>query len=88
MPGSVMIESGCCVGLRGNVDGVGDDAPTLGDLSALIDALFISLQTPECPAEANVDAVGPDDPSGVTLGDLSALIDVLFISLDPPPLCP
>lgn len=79
---------GCCTGLRGNVDGIGGDAPTLGDLSALIDVLFISLTPPPCPAEANVDGIGPDTPAGITLGDLSALIDVLFISLNPPPPCP
>jgi len=75
---------GCCVGLTGNVDGSIDENPDLGDLTALIDYLFISFTVPTCFAEANVDG----DPSGsVDLGDLTALIDYLFISFTPPAPC-
>ena len=76
---------GCCIGNRGNVDASPDDAVSLGDLTALIDMLFISLNPAECLEEANVDA-SPD--GAVSLGDLTALIDVLFISLNDPPPCP
>ena len=78
----------CCVGSRGNVDNDPEDIVSLGDLTALVDVLFISLSDPECWYEANVDASQPEGPGSISLGDLTALIDVLFISLDSPPACP
>ena len=78
----------CCVGLRGNVDDDPLDQVSLGDLTALIDVLFISLNDPACWEEANVDESTPEGPGSVSLGDLTALIDVLFISLDDPAPCP
>jgi hypothetical protein len=79
----------CCMPpFRGNVDYDAGDQVSLGDLTALIDVLFISLEDPECFEEANVDASLPDGPGSISLGDLTALIDVLFISLDDPPPCP
>lgn len=79
----------CCEGRVGNVDGLGNPSvPTLGDLSALVDFLFISLEPPGCWDEANVDGEAPSGPDGTTLSDLSALIDNLFISLQPTPPCP
>jgi hypothetical protein len=75
---------GCCIGLTGNVDASPDENPDLGDLTALIDYLFISFTVPTCLAEANVD--GSIDPNP-DLGDLTALIDYLFISFTPPAPC-
>ena len=61
-----------------------EDICDLGDLTKLIDYLFISFEEPECLEEANVDG----DPSGtVDLGDLTKLIDYLFISFTPPAEC-
>ncbi len=72
-----------CVGTTGNVDCDPLDEVTMGDLTVLIDHLFISL-TPVCNEdEANVDLA-----PGITMGDLTVLIDHLFISLDPLPACP
>ncbi|UCC44904.1 MAG: hypothetical protein JSU65_02965 [Candidatus Zixiibacteriota bacterium] len=75
-----LVEGGCCVGLTGNVDGV--EPVDIGDLTALIDFLFISFTPPDCMEEANVDGVDPVD-----IGDLTALIDFLFISFTPPAPC-
>ena len=82
----VVVESGsCCTGITGNVDGDDGELVDLGDLTALIDYLFISFIEPECIPEANVDgSVG----GAVDLGDLTALIDYLFISFTPPATCP
>ena len=78
----------CCVGpFRGNVDNDPLDGVSLGDLTALIDVLFISLNAPACWDEANIDG-SPDGENSVSLGDLTALIDILFISLNDPPPCP
>jgi PKD repeat protein len=70
----------CCKNLTGNVDNDFLDQADLGDLTKLIDYLFISFEPPECMAEANVDG----DPEGlVDLSDLTRLIDYLFISFSP-----
>ena len=81
--GGVSAPPTCCVNRVGNVDCSPDDAVSLGDLTALIDHLFISLEPLCCEDEANLDG-----QTGISLGDLTALIDVLFISLADPPLCP
>ncbi|MBD3258322.1 S8 family serine peptidase, partial [candidate division GN15 bacterium] len=83
------IETSCCEGLRGNVDGQGDPSvPTLGDLTVLIDHLFISLTPLDCWEEANLDGSQPEGDGSVTLGDLTILVDNLFISLESPIPCP
>jgi len=79
----------CCVGKVGDVNGVGGDVPTIGDVSMLIDALFISvdLSLLDCLEEADVNLSGttsnpPLGPEDITIGDLSLLIDLLFITVD------
>ncbi len=77
---------GCCTGSSvGNIDGSTDNLVTMGDLTVLIDHLFISLTPVACVDEANVDA---SSDGLVTMGDLTVLIDHLFISLNPLPACP
>ncbi|MBD3256857.1 hypothetical protein GF377_00395 [candidate division GN15 bacterium] len=79
----------CCFSSRGNVDNAGDPGiPSIGDLTRLVDFLFISLTPPECWEEANVDNTPPEGPGSVTLSDFDVLVDHLFISLDPLPPCP
>jgi hypothetical protein len=74
----------CCLWLTGNVDGTPDDICDLGDLTKIIDYLFISFTEPECMEEANVDG----DVGGlVDLSDLTRLIDYLFITFTPPAEC-
>ncbi|UCC43854.1 MAG: VCBS repeat-containing protein [Candidatus Zixiibacteriota bacterium] len=73
----------CCTGQVGNVDGDPENVVDIGDLTRLIDYLFISFEEPGCMAEANVDGISPVD-----IGDLTALIDFLFISYDPLAECP
>jgi uncharacterized protein (TIGR02145 family) len=76
---------GCCtlVGM-GNVDGSTDGLVTMGDLTVLIDHLFISLTPLVCPEAGNVDQ---STDGLITMGDLTVLIDHLFISLAPLPEC-
>ena len=83
--------SSCCTGpSAGNIDGSPDNQVSLGDLSALIDHLFITLSPVACIEEADVDLSGQPNPGpdAVSLGDLTVLIDHLFISLNPLPPCP
>jgi len=70
----------CCAGLTGNVDGQGE--VDVGDLTALIEFLFITYELPGCPGEANVDGL-----ADVDVGDLTDLIDHLFISYRDPAPC-
>ncbi|UCC45312.1 MAG: M28 family peptidase [Candidatus Zixiibacteriota bacterium] len=74
----------CCWWATGNVDYDMADIVDIGDLTALIDFLFISYEEPACMAEANVDG---DTGGVIDIGDLTALIDYLFISYDPPADC-
>jgi hypothetical protein len=77
-------QTSCCTGMVGNVNGIGGDKPSIGDVSVLIDALFIS-GTPTvitCLAEADVNRSATGEPQfkDLTIGDISILIDYLFIS--------
>jgi hypothetical protein len=75
---------GCCVQM-GNIDGSTDLLVTMGDLTVLIDHLFISFNPLSCVEEGNVDLSAD---GLVTMGDLTVLIDHLFISFTPLPACP
>jgi hypothetical protein len=77
--------SGCCTGMMGNIDGSEDGLVTMGDLTVLIDHLFITLTPLACPLAANVDLSAD---GLITMGDLTVLIDHLFITLTPLPACP
>ena len=72
----------CCVGRVGDVNGVGGDEPTIGDVSALIEMLFLSQMPIACMAEADINQSGGLDPKldDISIGDVSLLIDYLFIT--------
>ena len=74
----------CCIGRVGDANGLGGDEPTIGDVSVIIDALFISASPDPiaCLAEADVNQSGglPPGLGDVTIGDVSILIDYLFIT--------
>ena len=82
---------GCCIAHVGDANGLGGDEPTIGDVSVMIDAKFITgdcvgsdPQNPilPCLAEANINQSGSCDPTcdDITIGDISILIDYLFIT--------
>lgn len=75
----------CCVGQVGDINGIGGDDPTLGDLMLLINHLYISYTDPVCMAEADVNQSGGLNPTGkdITLLDICILIDNLFINNTP-----
>ena len=81
--------STCCVGLVGNANGSDGDEPTIGDITTLIDMLFIGRQPVDCLAEADVNQSGGFDPQveDITIGDISKLIDHLFLTEPPLPEC-
>jgi hypothetical protein len=84
-------ETGCCVGRVGDANFSGDDEPTIGDISVMIDAKFITgncvgpdSENPilPCLLEADINQSGSTAPTcdDVTIGDISYLIDYLFIT--------
>ncbi len=83
----------CCLGFVGNANMDPTDAVTIGDISVLIDNLFISGVPLNCLEEADVNRSGtlldpPLGPEDITIGDISILIDHLFVSQLAVSLCP
>jgi PKD repeat protein len=72
----------CCSGRVGDANNQGGDEPSIGDVSILIDMLFISFMELDCWAEADINKTGGTSPgrSDITIGDISYLIDYLFIT--------
>jgi len=75
---------GCCIGRVGDANGQGGDEPTIGDVSVMIDAKFITGTCNGvimCLSEADINQSGGCDPTcdDITIGDISSLICPLFI---------
>ncbi len=75
----------CCVHRVGDANGLGGDEPTIGDVSVMIDAKFITGTCAgiiPCLAEADINGSGGSSPTcdDITIGDISTLIDYLFIT--------
>ena len=75
----------CCSGRVGDANGVGGDEPTIGDISMMIDAKFITGTCDgilDCFTEADVNLSGGTGATcdDITIGDISTLIDYLFIT--------
>ena len=62
---------------------VATDVTDIGDLTYLINFLFITGVVPVCPEEADLDRV-----PGIDIGDLTVMIDYLFITGTLPGPCP
>ncbi|MBU0983519.1 MAG: hypothetical protein KKA42_06590, partial [candidate division Zixibacteria bacterium] len=84
----------CCVGERGNVQlepncNPADQGVDVGDLTNLIDHLFINFTPICCTDEADISpAITGNPPDGsVDVGDLTAMIDHLFINFPALPSC-
>jgi hypothetical protein len=75
--------SGCCVTM-GNVDQSSDNLVTMGDVTVLIDHLYITLTPLVCPDEGNVDFSAD---GLVTMDDLTVMVYYMFIFLWPDPAC-
>ena len=82
--GAVTLGSGCCVGLRGNIDGDGLDEVNVADLTYLVGFAYKSGATPPCLPEANVNG---DPGESIDVSDLTALVSYMFKSGPPPAIC-
>jgi hypothetical protein len=61
----VLVEPGsCCENRVGDANGNGDEEPTIGDVSALIDALFVNVDWSVLPClqEADINGSGGSEP--------------------------
>ena len=78
----------CCEGQTGDVNGFGGDVPTIGDVSVLIDFLFISKDPSSIPCiyEADVNQSGGCDPTldDITIADVGDIISLLYLPIFPP----
>ena len=72
----------CCQDRVGDANMEGGDKPTIGDVIAMVDMLFVSEVDVPCLAEADVDQSGGLDPvrGDITIGDIIFLIDYLFVT--------
>jgi hypothetical protein len=74
----------CCRGRVGDVNGSGEDEPTIGDVTVMIDALFIGSDFGVilCLPEADINKSGGFEPTpaDITIGDVTYLIDYLFVT--------
>ncbi len=74
----------CCTGIRGDVNGDGDDANIL-DLTYLVDFIFRGSGDPgPCPEESDVNG----DGEVANILDLTFLVDIIFRGGPVPPACP
>ncbi|MFQ5453584.1 MAG: FG-GAP-like repeat-containing protein, partial [Candidatus Zixiibacteriota bacterium] len=69
--------AGCCVGTRGNIDGIGEEGSEIdiADLVYFVDYSFSQPPGPEppCPEEADVDGSGTTD-----IADIVYMVDFMF----------
>ncbi|MEW5796982.1 MAG: hypothetical protein AB1772_11560 [Candidatus Zixiibacteriota bacterium] len=75
----------CCSGRVGDANNSGEDEPTIGDVTVMIDAKFISGTCDgiiACILEADINQSGGAGATceDVSIGDITILIDYLFIT--------
>lgn len=87
LPGQIV--SGCCMGKVGDANNSGDDVPTVADIGAIVDHLFISGAELVCYGEADANQSGGTSPDSgdITIADVGIIVDHLFISGNPLPDC-
>jgi len=84
-----IVNSGCCRGMRANIDGDPLNQVDISDLVYLVDYMFSGGPDPACWREANVNGdLSGDLQSTVDIADLVYLVDYMFNSGPEPPPCP
>ena len=80
---TALYEPGCCVGMRGNVDGDPLDEINIADLVYLVNYMFNEGSESPCFEEADVNGNGPLD-----IADLVYLVQYMFSGGPDPEECP
>jgi len=77
-----LIESSCCQGIVGDVNGDGQFEPTISDIQYIVAHLFINGVPINCNSEADANQSGGTYPTAkdITISDVSKLVDHLFIT--------
>jgi hypothetical protein len=78
------VAAGCCVGIRGNVNGDAGDVIDISDLVYLVDYMFADGPEPPCFDEGNINGDGATD---IDISDLVHLVDYMFTDGPPPADC-
>jgi len=78
------VATGCCLGMRGNVDGDPGETIDISDLVYLVDYMFVSGPEPPCFDEANING---DSQPDIDISDLVHLVDYMFTGGPPPSDC-
>lgn len=81
----VSVSGGCCVVMRGNVDGDLLDVIDITDLTYLVGFMFGGGPAPPCLDEANIDG---DIGEVIDISDLTHLVSFMFGGGPPPANCP
>lgn len=76
--------SGCCIGIRGNIDASADNVIDILDLTYLVQYMFKDGNPPFCMDEADVNGV----PAPVDILDLTYLVAYMFKDGPDPADCP
>ena len=76
--------SGCCIGIRGNVNGDAEESIDISDVTFLASYCFKSGPAPPCPEEANVNI----KMVGSIISDITYLVTYAFKGGAAPPTCP
>jgi hypothetical protein len=79
----ILTVSGCCLGIRGNIDGDLDDQVNVADLTYLVDYLFFDGPAPPCLEEGDVDGSG-----AINVADVTYLVEYIFFGGPAPAPCP
>ena len=69
------VASGCCIGIRGNVDGDPGENIDISDLVYMVDHMFTGGPSAPCFDEANVN--GDTEPN-IDISDLVYMVDFMF----------
>ncbi|NOY88233.1 MAG: hypothetical protein GXO93_02430, partial [FCB group bacterium] len=77
------LSSGCCVGIRGNVDGDPDDKVNVADVIYIANYAFAGGNPPVCNDEADINGDG-----SVNIADVTYLANYAFANGPAPVACP
>ncbi|MFH1686662.1 MAG: C10 family peptidase [bacterium] len=83
LPGVISNGTGCCAGIRGNIDGDPGETIDIGDLVHLVTYMFQGGPPPACDDEANINGSGELD-----IADLVYLVTYMFSGGPAPASCP
>jgi PKD repeat protein len=71
--------TGCCLATTGNVNFDPADNVDISDLTKLVNHLFVTFETLECPEEANTNG---DVGGNIDISDLTKLVNHLFVTFE------